>query len=136
MDGIKAGGHLRKKKKILHYCIGLNSPRHILPPSPKEDFLSLVLYSSDQQPIPDNHKNSVGRRLRRAVRTATSSPCWILIRTVWIVGCINTLLSEYMVSKNPHTLCSIRDDLSSNLVIRDDINQSGHKGLPFCCYFS
>ena len=48
MDGIKAGGHLRKKKKILHYCIGLNSPRHILPPSPKEDFLSLVLYSFDQ----------------------------------------------------------------------------------------
>ena len=60
----------------------------------------------------------------------------VLISTVWIVGCINTLLSEYMVSKNPHTLCSIRDDLSSNLVIRDDINQSDHQGLPFCCYFS
>jgi hypothetical protein len=33
----------------------------------------------------------------------------VLVSIVWVMGLVNTLLSEYIVSKNPHTLCSIRD---------------------------
>ena len=41
----------------------------------------------------------------------------VLVSIVWVMGLVNTLLSEYIVSKNPHTLCSIRDDLGSSLVL-------------------
>jgi hypothetical protein len=37
----------------------------------------------------------------------------VLVSIVWVMGLVNTLLSEYIVSKNPHTLCSIRDGTPS-----------------------
>jgi hypothetical protein len=40
----------------------------------------------------------------------------VLVSTVWFVGLVNTLLSEYIVSKNPHTLCSIRESIVNDLM--------------------